>query len=55
MTTVYDGDNGLKLFIKHKIIGTVYAYEDSDWETQSMSIMKLYKQKKKQQSTVNFR
>ena len=55
MTTVYGGDNGVQLFIKHKIIEMVYAYEDSDWEIQSMSIMKLYKQKKKQQATVNFR
>ena len=55
MTTVYGGDNGIKLFFKHKIIEMVYAYEDSDWEIQSMSITKFYKQKKKQQATVNFR
>ena len=39
MTTVYGGDNGIKLFIKHKIIEMVYAYEDSDWEIQSISII----------------
>ena len=55
MTTVYGGDNGIKSFFKHKIIEMVYAYEDSDWEIQSMSIIKFYKQKKKQQATVNFR
>ena len=55
MTTVYGGDNGIKLFIKHKIIEMVYAYEDSDWEIQSMSIIQFYKQKKKQQATTNFR
>ena len=46
MTTVYGGDNGIKLFIKHKIIEMVDAYEDSDWEIQSMSIVKLYTQKR---------
>ena len=46
MTTVYGRDNGIKLFIKHKIIEMVYAYEDSDWEIQSISIDKFYKQKK---------
>ena len=45
VTTVYGGDNGVKLFIKHKIIEMVYAYEGSDWGIRSMSIMKLYKQK----------
>ena len=54
MTTVYGGDNGIKLFIKHRIIEMVYAYEDSDWEIQSVSIIKFYKQKKKQQATTNF-
>ena len=44
LTTVYGGTNGVKLFIKHKIIEMVYAYEDSDWEIQSMSIVKLYTQ-----------
>ena len=33
----------------------VYAYEDSDWEIQSMSIVKLYTQKKKQELQVKFR
>ena len=52
MTTVYGGDNGVKLFFKQKIIEMVYAYEDSDWEIRSMSIIKFYKQKRnnKQQS-----
>ena len=46
LTTVYGGANGVKLFIKHKIIEMVYAYEDSDWEIISMGIVKLYTQKK---------
>ena len=41
MTTVYGGDDGIKLFIKHKIIEMVYAYEDSAWEIQSVSIIKF--------------
>ena len=55
MTTVYGEDNGIKLFLKHKIIEMVYAYEDSDYEIQSMNIIKFYKQKKKQQATTNVR
>ena len=39
MTTVYGGDNGIKSFFKHKIIEMVYAYEDSDWEIQSIIII----------------
>jgi hypothetical protein len=37
MTTVYSRDNGIKLFINHKIIEVVYAYEDSDLEIQSLN------------------
>ena len=55
MTTVDGGDHGIKLFIKHKTIEMVYAYEDSDWEIQSISIIKFYTQQKKQQATANFR
>lgn len=55
MTTVYGGVNGVKLFIKHKIIEMVYAYEDSDWEIISMSIIKLYIKKQKQTQNTNFR
>ena len=54
MTTVY-GANGVKLFIKHKIIEMVYAYEDSDWEIVSMSIIKLYHNKQKQKGNINFK
>ena len=46
MTTVYGGDNGIKLFIKHRIIEMVYAYEDSTWEIQAISIIQLYEQKR---------
>ena len=54
MTTVYGGDNGIKFFIKHKTIEMVYAYEDSNWEIQAISIINFCKQKKKQQATTNF-
>ena len=50
-TTVYGGANGVKLYIKHKIIEMVYAYEDSDWEIISMGIVKLYTQQKKTRTT----
>ena len=52
MTTVYCGDNGIKLFIKHKFIEMVYAYEDSDWEIQSTSIIRFYKQKNNKQQPI---
>ena len=38
--------------VQNKIIAMVYAYEDSTWEIQSMSITKFYK--KKQQATIDF-
>ena len=41
--------------IKQRIVEMVYAYEDSDWEIQSMSIVKSYTQKKKQELQVKFR
>ena len=41
MTTAYGGDNGIKLFIE-----MVYAYEDSTWEIQAISIIKFYKRKR---------
>ena len=55
MTTIYGGVNGVKLFIKHKIIEMVYAYEDSDWEIISMSIVKLYTNKLKQKGKINLK
>ena len=55
MTTVFGGANGIKLFIKHKIISMVYGYEDSDNEIISMSIVKLYVKKQKQTQNINFR
>ena len=54
MTTVY-GANGVMLFLKHKIIEMVYAYEDSDWEIKSMNIIKLYTNKLKQKGNINFK
>ena len=47
LTTVYGGTHGVKLFIKHYIVGMVYGYEDSMYEILSISLNKLYRQKKK--------
>ena len=52
MTTVYGGGNGIKLLIKRKIIEMVYAYEDSSWETQSISIAKFYRPKNNKQQPI---
>ena len=49
MTTVYGGDNGVKLFIKHEIIEMVYAYDDSHWGIQS--IILSFTNKKQQATT----
>ena len=55
MTTVLGGINGVKLFIKKKIMEMIYAYEGSGYEIVSMTIVKLYIQKKRQQLKVNFK
>ncbi|MCR9066870.1 MAG: hypothetical protein NXI00_23060 [Cytophagales bacterium] len=55
LTTVYGGTHGVKLFIKHYIVGMVYGYEDSMYEILSISLNKLYIQKKKQELQVKFR
>ena len=47
--------HGVKLFIKHYIVGMVYGYEDSMYEILSISLNKLYIQKKKQELQVKFR
>ena len=51
LTTVYGGINGVKLFIKHRIIETVYAWEDSSWEILSISLNRLYINTQKQHET----
>ena len=40
--TVYGGDKGLKLYLKTQIISSIYAYEDSGYEIQTISIQQLY-------------
>ena len=55
LTTVYGGTHGVKLFIKHYIVGMVYGYEDSMYEILSIYLNKLYIQKKKQELQVKFR
>ena len=46
--TIYGGDEGLKLYLKTEIIKSIYAYEDSDYEIQSIAIQQLYIQNAKQ-------
>jgi hypothetical protein len=51
LTTVYGGIDGVKLFIKHRIIETVYAWEDSFNEIISISLNRLYINTQKQHET----
>ena len=55
LTTVYDGVNGLRLFMKHKVIELVYTYEDSAYEIQTMQLSRLYVMKQKQQIATHFK
>ena len=51
LTTVYGGINGVKLFIKHKIIETVFRWESSLYEILSISLNRLYINTQKQHET----
>jgi len=42
LTTVYDGVNGLRLFMKRKVIEFVYTYAGSACEIQTMQLSRLY-------------
>jgi len=55
MTTILGGTNGVKLFIKKKIMEMIYAYENSGIEVSWIKIIKLYVKKQKQQLKLNFR
>ena len=46
MTTVYGGIQGVKLYLKKKVIDTVYAWEDSGAEIQQIIVKKLIKKEK---------
>ena len=46
MTTVYGGNAGIKLFLKSKIVDSVYKWEDSAKEILSMEIQNLYVNRK---------
>ena len=46
MTTIYGGVNGVKMFIKNKIVEIVYVYEGSNTEIQNIFLKKLYILKK---------
>ena len=54
LTTVHDGVNGLRLFMKHKVIELVYTYEDSAYEIQTMQLSRLYVMERKQQIATHF-
>ena len=41
-TTIYGGDECIKLYLKTEIISSIYAYEDSGYDIQSISIQPLY-------------
>ena len=39
MKTIYGGFQGVKLYLKQKVIETVYAWEDSGAEIQKMMLI----------------
>ena len=42
ISTVYGGNDGIKLYLKTEIISTIHTYEDSGYEIQSISIQQLH-------------
>ena len=55
VTTVYGGVNGVKLFLKHAVIETVYAYEDSGYEILAIELKMLYINSRRHTSNTDFR
>ena len=41
-TTVYGGTNGVKLFLKNKVMESIYRWEDSSKEILSMEMQNMY-------------
>ena len=55
MTTVYGGTDGIKLFLKHQIMQSVYHWEDSGHEVLSMEVLGLYINRKRAIKDHSFR
>ena len=55
MTTVYGGNEGIKLFLKNQIMESVYKWEDSEKEILSMEIQNLYVNRKSAIKDYSFR
>ena len=55
MTTVYGGNDGIKLFLKEQVMDSVYKWEDSGKEISSMEIQNLYINSKSVVNYYNFR
>ena len=55
MTTVYGGNEGIKLFLKNQVMESVYKWEDSDKEILSMEIQNLYVNRKSVIKDYSFR
>ena len=47
MQTIYGGMEGVKAYIQHKVIDSVYMWEDSDYEIVSVGLSRLYVSKAK--------
>ena len=54
MTTVYGGNEGIKLFLKNQIMESFYRWEDSAKEILSMEIKNLYVNRKSGIKDYNF-
>ena len=55
MTTVYGGNEGIKLFLKKQVMESVYKWENSGKEILSMEIQNLYVNRKSVIKDYNFR
>ena len=55
VTSVAGGMNGVNFYIKHAITESVFRWEDSNYEIESINLTQLYVSKQRQQVSVGFR
>ena len=55
VTSVAGGMNGVNFYIKHAITESVFRWEDSNYEIDSINLTRLYVSKQRQQVSVGFR
>ena len=55
VTAIAGGMNGVNFYIKNAITNSVYRWEDSNYEIESINLTRLYVSKQRQQVSVGFR